>query len=119
MAISIFVSCLGIFTLSSLILVMRAREMSIRKVVGASHYEVLQLHLKSFGKFLFISAGVSWPMIYLLSENWLNNFAYHIDVSVWNFILPTAGTFLIVMLISAYHGFKSAMVNPVDILKHE
>jgi putative ABC transport system permease protein len=117
--ISVFVSCLGIFSISALLVLMRAKEMGIRKVIGASAIQLFSLHMKSFIKFIVVAVAIAWPMTYLLSRQWLDNFAYHIDLNAWYFIVPGLLTFLIVLIISGYHGVKNSQVNPVDILKHE
>jgi putative ABC transport system permease protein len=117
--ISIFVSCLGIFSISALLVIMRAKEMGIRKVIGANSIQLFGLHMKSFLKFIVVAIVIAWPMIYMLSKYWLENFAYHIDLNAWYFILPGLMTFLIVLIISGYHGVRNSQVNPVDILKHE
>lgn len=119
LVISVLVSCLGIFSLSALLVIMRAREMGIRKVVGASPLQLFVLHVKNFIKFMIIAILIAWPATYYLSRHWLDNFAYHIDLSVWYFILPGILTLLIILLTSAFHGLKSSHVNPVDILKCE
>jgi putative ABC transport system permease protein len=119
LVISILVSCLGIFSMSALLLMMRAKEMGIRKVVGATQLQLVILHIRSFIKFIVIAVLIAWPVIFYLSRNWLDNFAYHIDLNMWYFIFPGLITLLIILLTSGFHSIKSARVNPVDILKHE
>lgn len=119
LVISVLVSCLGIFSLSALLVITRAREMGIRKVVGASPLQLFVLHMQRFIKFMIIAVLIAWPAIYYLSRHWLDNFAYHIDLNVWYFIIPGMITLLIILVTSAFHGLKSSQVNPVDILKHE
>lgn len=117
--ISIFVSCLGVLSMSALLVIMRSKEMGIRKVIGANQIQLFSLHMKSFVKFIVVAVIIAWPMIYLLSRHWLDNFAYHIDLSVWYFIAPGLLTAFIVLITSGYHGWKSSRVNPVEILKDE
>ncbi|MBT1701052.1 ABC transporter permease [Fulvivirgaceae bacterium PWU4] len=119
LAISILVSGMGIFSISALLLTMRKKEMGIRKVVGASHAQLFVQHLRSFMKFTLIAVLIGWPAIYYLSGQWLENFAYHIDLSPWHFILPALTACLIIVAASGYHGIRSSLVNPVDILKHD
>jgi putative ABC transport system permease protein len=119
LVISILTSCLGIFSISALLVTLRTKEMGIRKVVGASSIHLFFLHTNSFLKSLFIAALVAWPVIWFLSREWLSTFAYHVSLNIWYFIVPGIIALLITGLTSAYHGIKSAMVNPVDILKHE
>jgi putative ABC transport system permease protein len=117
--ISIFVSCLGIFSISAFLVIVRAKEMGIRKVIGAHPLHLFALHMKQFVKFIFISFLIASPAIYYLSKHWLSNFAYHIELTAWYFIAPALATLAIVIITSAYHGIKNSRINPVDILKYE
>jgi putative ABC transport system permease protein len=119
LVISILISSLGIFSISALLVTLRTKEMGIRKIVGASSLQLFLLHTKSFLQFLITSVLVAWPVIWYLSNQWLLNFAYHVELNVWYFIIPGLIALLITMLTSGYHGIKSALVNPVDVLKHE
>ncbi len=119
LVISILISCLGIFSMSALLVTLRTKEMGIRKIVGASSLQLLLLHTKSFLQFLILSVLVAWPVIWYLSNQWLQNFAYHVELSIWYFIIPVLIALFITMLTSGYHGIKSALINPVDVLKHE
>ncbi|MEM6525560.1 MAG: ABC transporter permease [Bacteroidota bacterium] len=117
--ISIFVSCLQIFNMSAFIVLLRAKEMGIRKINGASPHHLFGLHLKSFIKFTFLALITAWPLIYLLSDNWLNNFAYRIDLSLWYFLLPVLITAIIILITSGFHGIKNSRINPIEILNQE
>ncbi len=117
--ISILISALGIFSISALMVTIRTKEMGIRKVAGASSIQLFLLHAKSFLQFLIISVFGSWPVIWIMSGKWLQNFAYHIEINAWHFIVPGIIALLITILTSGYHGVKSALINPVDVLKHE
>jgi putative ABC transport system permease protein len=117
--ISVLVSSLGIFSISAFMAIMRAKEMGIRKVVGANPLQLFVLHLRRFIRFIFISFLIASPAIYYLSHHWLNNFAYHIELTSWYFIVPCLIALLIVFITSGYHGVKSSQINPVDILKEE
>jgi putative ABC transport system permease protein len=119
LVISILISCLGIFSISALLVTLRSKEMGIRKIVGANSLQLFLLHTKSFLQFLVISILVAWPVIWYLSNQWLENFAYRIELNVWYFIIPGLIALFITIITSSYHGIKNAMVNPVDILKHE
>lgn len=117
--ISILVSALGIFSISALLLSLREKEMGIRKVVGAANTQLFMMHLKPFATFFAIATVIGLPLIFYLSERWLNNFAYHINMSVWYFVLPGLITMMIILLASIYHAIRGALVNPVEILKNE
>ncbi len=117
--ISVIVSALGIFSISALILSLRKKEMGIRKVVGAGDLHLFALHLKPFLIYFLIAVGIGLPLVFYLSQKWLNNFAYHITLTPVYFILPVASTLLIIFIASGYHALRCTMVNPVDILKEE
>ncbi len=119
LVISILTSCLGIFSISALLVTLRTKEMGIRKVVGASPFQIFFLHTKSFIALLLMAMLVSWPVIWFLTGEWLKTFAYHVELSSWYFFLPGIIALFIILILSGYHGIKSARVNPVDILKHE
>jgi putative ABC transport system permease protein len=119
LVISVLISCLGIFSVSALLTTLRTKEMGIRKVVGANSFQLFLLHTKTFLQFLIISVLAGWPVIWYLSDKWLQNFAYHITLSIWYFIVPGIIAMFITIVTSGYHGVKSALVNPVDILKDE
>jgi putative ABC transport system permease protein len=119
LVISIFASCLGIFSISALLMTLRNREMGIRKVVGAGNTHLFFLHIKVFVKFIVISIVVAAPVIYYLSDYWLNSFAYHISTGMEHFVLPSLAVVLIVLATSAWHAYKNSVVNPVDVLKQE
>ncbi|HEX5169076.1 MAG TPA: ABC transporter permease [Cyclobacteriaceae bacterium] len=117
--ISVVISCLGIFSISALLVSLRTKEMGIRKVVGANAAQIFMLHAKSFLQFLIISMVVACPAIWFLSEQWLQNFAYHIELTIGYFIIPGACALIITIITSGYHGVKGALVSPADILKYE
>jgi putative ABC transport system permease protein len=117
--ISIIVSGLGIFSISALLLSLRTKEMGIRKVVGAENWDLFLRHLKPFVGFFLMALVIGLPVIMYLAGQWLNNFAYHIEIGAVYFILPGLMTAGIILGASVYHGIRSARVNPVDILKSE
>jgi putative ABC transport system permease protein len=117
--ISILISCLGVFSISALLATLRTKEMGIRKVVGASTIQLFTLHIKSFLPFLLIALLIAWPVIWYLSGQWLQNFAYHVELNVWHFILPGMLILFITLLTSGYHGIKNALINPLASLNHE
>lgn len=119
LVISVLLSCLAIFSISALLLHLRAKEMSIRKVVGASQLQLFGLHIMKFGKFILIAVFIAWPIAFYLSDYWLNNFAFRIDLNMWYFIIPGLLTLMIVLLTSCFHAMKSSQVNPIEILNQE
>jgi putative ABC transport system permease protein len=117
--VSIVISCLGIFSVSAFLIMLRTREMSIRKVVGANPIQLFVLHSKAFFQFGVVAVLIGSPFIWYLSTVWLQNFAYHINLSVWYFVLPGIIMFIVTLITIGYHGIKSSRVNLVEALKYE
>jgi putative ABC transport system permease protein len=117
--ISVIVSCLGIFSISALVLIRRTREMAIRKVVGASQPQLFFVHIKSFLLFMIVSVCLAGPLSYLIVQQWLETFAYHVKFSGWH--VGTAGlfSFTIVASMTGLHAWRAALVNPAEVLKGE
>lgn len=119
LAVSLLLSSLGIFSISALLLVKRRREMGIRKVIGASRLQLVAIHLKTFLAFLGGAIVFAVPVIYVLSDRWLKNFAYHVEFNFWYLVFPTVITLMIILLSTGVHAIKSSLVNPADVLKQE
>jgi putative ABC transport system permease protein len=117
--VSVIISCLGIFSVSAFLIMLKTREMSIRKVVGANAIQLFIIHAKSFFQFGFIALLIACPVIWYLSDAWLQNFAYHVKLNVNYFVFSAAIALLITLLSICYHGIKSSKLNLVEALKHE
>lgn len=117
--LAVFISCLGLFGLSSFLTQQRTKEIGIRKVFGASSQSILILLSKEYTRLILISNILAWPIAYLVIINWLENFAYQSSVSIWIFVLAGLLTTLIGLLTIMIHAVNTAMSNPVDSLKYE
>ncbi len=115
--IAVLIACLGLFALSGFSFEKRRREMSIRKVLGASVSSIYQLLSIDFVKLILVSLVIAAPVGWYLAENWLKEFAYRITMSWWIVVLIGIAMLMITMLTVSYHSLKSANVNPVDNLK--
>lgn len=117
--ISIIVSMLGLFGLSSFSVIQRTKEMGVRKVMGASTTQVALVFFKDF--FVLLSAGVvvGTPIVYFAMENWLNSYAFRIDFP-WLSVAIAALSVLIIAFVSiGYQIRKVTLVNPAETLKYE
>lgn len=119
LVISIIISCLGIFSISALINVLRTKEMGIRRVMGASGLHLFYLHTKSLVYFTLLAALAACPVIWFTSDQWLRNFAYHVPVDVKYFVVPGLLALALTLATSGYHGIKGIHTNLVSALKHE
>lgn len=117
--LAIFVACLGFLGLSTLILTQRTKEIGIRKILGASISGILYLISKDFVKLLVIANLISIPLIIYMARNWLNNFAFHINLNWMIFLIPTALLLAIVMIIVGIQTYRTATLNPIHSLRDE
>jgi len=118
-SLAILIASLGLLGMIIYSLEQRTKEIGIRKVSGASVYDILTLISKGYTKLIVIAFVIGGPVAYYLMQFWLMDFAYHIKPSVWIFVLAGAGTLLLAMIITSYHSVKAALTNPVDVLKDE
>lgn len=117
--LTIFVACLGLFGLAMFTTMQRAKEIGVRKVLGASATSVVALLSIDFLKLVFLGLVIAAPVAYYCMNLWLSDFAYHIDMQWW--IFATAGLVAVVVafLTVAGQAMKAAVKNPVDALKSE
>lgn len=116
---AIFVSCLGLFGISAYASQLRIKEVGIRKVLGASAYNVTLLLSGNFMQLVCIAPLLSWPLAWYTMQRWLNGFAYRIDMDVSIFILSGILAIVVAMLTVGVHAMKAAFMNPVRSLKME
>ncbi|MDW3647190.1 MAG: FtsX-like permease family protein [Bacteroidia bacterium] len=117
--ISIFISCLGLFGLISFIGQERTKEISIRKVLGASVASIVALLSKDFIKLIAIAILIAFPLGWIFMNKWLESFEYQLPISIWVFTSVAIAALLIAMLTISFQTFKAALSNPVDSLKTE
>jgi putative ABC transport system permease protein len=117
--LAIFVACLGLFGLASFTAVQRTKEIGIRKVLGASVTGMIMLLSKEFTRWVLLANIIAWPVAWFAMSNWLQNFAYRIDMGWWIFILSGALALFIALLTVSYQAIKAANANPVDALRYE
>lgn len=117
--LAIVISCLGLSGLATFTAERRMKEIGIRKTLGSSAFGIVSILTGDFTKTVVIAIFISLPISYLVVKNWLDNFAYKIDLNWWYF----AGAGLLVLLIAwltiGMQTVKAAIVNPVESLKDE
>lgn len=114
---AIFISFLGIFGLSSFMAEQRSKEIGIRKLLGASVSNVIQLMSKDFVILIGLSCLVAFPVAYYFMNNWLSKYELRADLSLWVFLGVGLAIFAMTMLTVTLRTAKAAMVNPVESLK--
>jgi putative ABC transport system permease protein len=117
--LAILISCLGLFGLVSFIAEQRTKEISIRKVLGASTYNVWNLLSKDFMILVLISFVIAIPVSYYFMHNWLQGYNYRTTLSWWIFAAAGGGAILITMLTVSFQAIKAALANPVKSLRSE
>ncbi|OEK03845.1 hypothetical protein BFP97_12090 [Roseivirga sp. 4D4] len=117
--IAIVMSCTGLFGLATYVVNQRSKEMSIRKVLGASLPSIITVFAKDFLLLIMGAFLVAAPMAYFALDAWLENFAYHIDIGILAFLFAGAITLGLVFITVSYQGIKVALVNPTKILRSE
>lgn len=117
--IAIFISCLGIFGLSSFLINQKMKEVSIRKVLGASIGEIVKVLTTEYIWLVLISTIVAVPLAYYFISEWLNTFLVHIDLSLLIFVLPVLGLMAIILITVGNKTRKAAITNPATTLKSE
>jgi len=117
--ITIFISCMGLFGLAMFTTERRTKEISIRKVLGASVTNILTMLNKEVVVLITISLLISSPIAWFFMHKWLQNFAYYTNLSLWVFILAGAGALLIALLTISFRTMRSATANPVKGLRSE
>lgn len=117
--LAIIIACLGLFALSAFMAEQRSKEISIRKVLGASVTQVTTLISKDFIKLVLISVLLASPIAWYAMKQWLQDFAYQTSISWWIFLV-TGGIVIVIALITiSFQSVKAAIANPVDSLKSE
>jgi putative ABC transport system permease protein len=117
--LAIFIACLGLFGLSSFVTEQRKKEIGIRKVLGASVFELITMLSKEFIKWVLIANLIAWPVAHYFINLWLQDFAYRIDLSWWFFVFAGSIAFAIALITVSFQAIKAATANPVESLRYE
>ncbi len=117
--LAIIVACLGLFGLAAFMAEQRNKEIGIRKVFGASVSGIVQLLSLDFMKLVLISLVISFPLALYLMNNWLQDFAYRIDISWTVFLTAGVLALLIAFVTVSYQAIKAAIANPIKSLRTE
>jgi putative ABC transport system permease protein len=117
--LAIFISCLGLFGMASFIAEQRTKEIGVRKVLGASVFNVWQLMSKDFIVLVFISLFIAVPVAYYFMYQWLQNYTYRTGISWWIFAIAAIGALIITLLTVGFQAIKAGLMNPVKSLRTE
>ncbi len=117
--LTILVACLGLFGLITFIAEQRIKEIGIRKVLGASVPNIVQLLSKDFVKLVLISICIASPVAWYIMNKWLQDFAYRITISWWIFLVTAVFALMIALVTVSVQAIKAAVANPVKSLRTE
>jgi len=117
--IAILISCIGLLAMAMMTMVQRTKEVGIRKVLGSSVSAIVLLVSKDFIKLVLIASILAFPVAYWVMHNWLQSFAYRIEISWWIFALATLIALVIAVATVSFQAVKAALANPVKSLRSE
>ena len=117
--LAIFISCLGLFGLATFTAEQRTKEIGVRKVLGASASNIAALLSTNFLKPIILAFLISFPVAWYAMNNWLQSYAYKIQIGWWMFALAGLLTVCIAFITVSYQSIKAAMANPVKSLRTE
>ena len=117
--LAVLVACLGLFGLASFTTIQRTKEIGIRKVLGASVLRILRLLYQEFAILLMIAFVIAVPLAWLTIVNWLQGYAFRINIHWSYFLIPFVSILLIALLTVSFQSIKAAIANPVKSLRTE
>jgi putative ABC transport system permease protein len=117
--IIIFISFIGLFGLISFVATQRTKEVAIRKVLGASTFELVRLLNGSFLLMVFIANLIAWPLAYIFASTWLSAFTYRIELTPWPFVTAMLISMIVTLLTVSLRSYKAAVANTIHALKYE
>ena len=117
--LAIIISAMGLFGLASYTAEQRTKEIGVRKVLGASVGQIMNMLTKDFIKLVLLANIFAWPISFLLARNWLSNFSYQIDMPFLPFIFASLLAIIIALITVSSQAYYAANSDPVDALKYE
>jgi putative ABC transport system permease protein len=118
-SLAIFISSLGIFGLSSFLAEQKTKEIGVRKILGASVWQLWRLMCRDFAALVLLAGIISIPVAYLFLSNWLHRFSYRTTLSWWIFFASAFATLLIMLVAISWHVWQAARLNPARSLRTE
>lgn len=116
---TILIACMGVFGLYLITVQRRTKEIGIRKIHGASVFNILRLLSTESFKWVIIANMLAWPVTWYAMRKWLESYAYKITMTPFTFIITAISMLLLVLCTTFYHIYKAARANPVESLRYE
>ena len=117
--IAIIISCIGLFGLTAYMAEQRKKEIGVRKVLGSSVFKIVKLLSKDFLILIFLAIVLAIPVSWFMMHNWLQDYAYRINISVWIFVIAGVVVILIALATISFQAIKAATANPIKSLRTE
>lgn len=118
-ALAILISCLGLFGLTSFVAEQRTKEIGVRKVLGATVFNVWNMLSKDFLKLVIISCFIAVPIAYYVMNGWLQEYPYRVILKWWIFALAMVGAMLVTVVTVSFQAIRAARSNPIKSLRTE
>jgi ABC-type lipoprotein release transport system permease subunit len=117
--LAIVISCLGLYGLTAFTAERRMKEISVRKVFGASEISIMRLLSSEFTVLVLVAMLIGVPLIWVLGQQWLAGFAYRSELSLWYFVIGALAIFLITLITVSMNTLRAARVSPAESLRNE
>lgn len=117
--LAIFISCLGLFGLAAFTAEQRTKEIGVRKVLGATIFNLVGMLSLDFIKLVLIATLIAFPVAWYFLKNWLEKYAYRIEIQWWYFALAAIAAVVIALLTVSSQAIRASLMNPVKSLKSE
>lgn len=115
----LIIACINFMNLSTARATRRAKEVGVRKVLGASVSGIITLLCRDFTKWILLANIIAWPLAYIFMNRWLENFAYKINIEWWIYLLAGGIALLIALLTVSSQAVNTALANPVKSIRYE
>jgi putative ABC transport system permease protein len=116
---AIFVGCMGLFGLAAFSAEQRTKEIGIRKVLGATMFNIMGLLSKRFVILILVASVIAFPVAWWAMNKWLQDFPYRITISWWMFAVTAVAALVIALITVSFQAIKAALANPVKSLRTE
>jgi ABC-type antimicrobial peptide transport system permease subunit len=117
--LAVIISCLGLFGLASFVAEQRTKEIGVRKILGASVFNLWRMLSGEFVRLVIISFCIAAPLAWYFMQSWLQKFTYHTSLSVWVFVAAGLAALLITLITVSFQSIKAALARPVKSLRSE
>jgi putative ABC transport system permease protein len=117
--LAIFISCLGLFGLASFVAEQRTKEIGVRKVLGASVFNLWKMLSGDFVNLVIIACAIAIPIAWYFLHQWLQKYSYRTEISWWIFFLTGLGAMFITLMTVSFQAIRAALMNPTGSLRSE